>query len=793
MTEPTQNSRRGEILGGKYRVLRFMAKGGMAAVYETQHLVVKRRFAVKVLRADFSRRREMLERFQREAETAGRLENEHIAAAVDFGVAGDGSPFIVMEYLVGESLDALLARDKKLPVGRAADLCVQVCKGLHAAHAAGIIHRDIKPQNLFICRREDGTDLPKVLDFGIAKLEASEAQSATTHTGMVLGTPFYMSPEQARGDREVDHRTDVYALGAVLFELLSGQKPHPGESNNAILHHIATQPALPLANLAPDVPEAISQIARRALSPHPRDRFASASALGEALAPYAQREVWPEPRCPAQPHSDQETSSSPLVAPGYATPATRSRRGGWKVIVPAALIVGAGLMWLALFRHAPRSSHSTSHPALSRGTQFYTPPVPRGAIQQIASLARANAFKEAGALTAMTSTPHGIWFIGGSPDEVQGAVKNTIARATHEQRVPILVTYNLPFRDCAQYAAGGADDGDHYRAWINAFASAIGNEKAVVILEPDGIGIIPNNTTIQGVLEWCKPTVTDVHGKQVTAPGATPADRYAQLNYAADALATKAPNAAVYLDGTHSGWLAVGEAAYRLVNAGIHKVQGIAVNVAHFQTTSRSIQYATWIAKCIYYASRPASGQPSLGHFADCASPDLVAHPSDQEATAAADAWYAANVDNAVNRPASPAALAHFVIDTSRNGQGIPDTALYGLAPYNQPKEVLDKLGTNNWCNPPRAGLGQRPSTDTGVPLLDAFLWVKTPGESDGSCDMAGSARAWDYSQYNPWGMTGDGQNHFDPLWGMVDPAPGEWFPEQALQLARNANPPVSR
>ena len=366
MIEPKQNTRAGEILGGKYRVLRFIAEGGMAAVYEAQHLVVKRRFAVKVLRADFSQRREILQRFQREAETAGRLESENIAAAVDFGIANDGSPFIVMEYLVGESLDAMLARERSLPIGRAADLCVQACKGVYAAHSAGIIHRDLKPQNLFVCRREDGTDLLKVLDFGIAKLEATEAQSAATRTGMVLGTPSYMSPEQARGDRDVDHRIDVYGLGAVLYELLSGQKPHPGESHNAILHHITTQPAFPLADLAPALPHALVEIVHRALAPHPRDRFSSAKDFGEALAPYARREVWPEASSAALPRPNEEAAST-LVAPGYSTPATRSRRGGWQVIGLAALIACAGLTWLALFHHTPKPSHLTSHRSLRPG------------------------------------------------------------------------------------------------------------------------------------------------------------------------------------------------------------------------------------------------------------------------------------------------------------------------------------------------------------------------------------------------------------------------------------------
>jgi endoglucanase len=364
-----------------------------------------------------------------------------------------------------------------------------------------------------------------------------------------------------------------------------------------------------------------------------------------------------------------------------------------------------------------------------------------------------------------------------------------MVRAVREQRVPILVTYNLPYRDCAGYGAGGAADGASFQAWIDAFASGIGHEKAIVLLEPDSLGIIPYNTTIQGVAEWCRPTVTDARGQTIPAPGATPAERYAQLAQAVHILAAKAPNALVYLDGTHSAWLPVGEIAYRLVRAGIHKVQGFAVNIANFQPTQEAIRYGTWISKCIYYANNPTHGRLTVDQYTACVGPPIPANPHDEPAWSAAEQWYVDNVDRAANPPSGPSALAHMVIDTSRNGRGILKTDAYALAPHHQPKEILRKLDAGSWCNPPNAGLGLRPTADTGVPRVDAFLWVKIPGESDGSCDIAGGARAWDYAKYNPWGISGDAQNHFDPLWGMVDPAPGEWFPEQALQLAQNADP----
>src|SRR5262249_53073871 len=157
---------------------------------------------------ELAEKRESLARFQREAQAAGALESEHLAAAVDFGITPDGAPFIVLEYLVGESVEALLERSGPLPLERAADLVRQAARGVQAAHAAGIVHRDLKPQNLFACRREDGTDLVKVLDFGVAKLEATDRNEAATLTGTVLGTPAYMSPEQARGERTIDQRAD---------------------------------------------------------------------------------------------------------------------------------------------------------------------------------------------------------------------------------------------------------------------------------------------------------------------------------------------------------------------------------------------------------------------------------------------------------------------------------------------------------------------------------------------------------------------------------------------------------
>jgi len=363
MTNAGDANRLGELVGGKYRVTRLLARGGMGVVYEAQHAVVLRRFAIKFLRRDLAERRDILARFQREAETAGALQSENVTAAVDFGVSQDGAPYIVMEYLVGESLGDLLQRVGRLPLGRAADLVVQACRGVGAAHAAGIVHRDLKPHNLFVSRRDDGGDLLKVLDFGVAKLQALEDAGSATRTGTLLGTAAYMAPEQARGESVIDHRADVYALGAVLYELVSLKRPHPGESQNAILHHIATQPAVPLGVVQPDLPPAFVDLVERALASDPAARPGSAEVMARELGPFARREVWPAGRQdaevapgepPSPPAAGPDTRFAPDGPPHAAASGGQAREPATPIAAPRAVrtrakwVVGGSLVVLAV-------------------------------------------------------------------------------------------------------------------------------------------------------------------------------------------------------------------------------------------------------------------------------------------------------------------------------------------------------------------------------------------------------------------------------------------------------------
>lgn len=388
-------------------------------------------------------------------------------------------------------------------------------------------------------------------------------------------------------------------------------------------------------------------------------------------------------------------------------------------------------------------------------TRFYVPPPNPGAIRQILDLARDHDFVDAAGIGTMVKTPQAVWFTGGSPREVKRAVKRTMRRARHG-RVPVLVAYNLPFRDCSQYSAGGALDSAAYEAWIDAFAKGIGKHKAVVILEPDGLGIIPHNTTIYGQAEWCQPMVTNDDGDDVPAPGANPDERYALITYALDAILKRAPGAAVYLDGSHSAWLGVGEAAYRLDRAGVSRAQGFFLNVSNYRATTEASQFGTWVSCCIAAATEGADW--ARGHFDWCPSqynPE-TGYGLDYSPE------YAATVTAALGDMLGEAEPSTgFVIDTSRNGQGAW-----------QPDPDAGYPDAQDWCNPPGRGLGARPTADTDGELVDALLWVKVPGESDGSCNrgIAGSTT--------------------DPEWGdSVDPAAGQWFPEQALELVQLASP----
>ncbi|MDQ7879143.1 glycoside hydrolase family 6 protein [Microbacterium sp. QXD-8] len=352
------------------------------------------------------------------------------------------------------------------------------------------------------------------------------------------------------------------------------------------------------------------------------------------------------------------------------------------------------------------------------------------------------------------------WFTSGTPAEVEAAVDDVVTAAAAQGRMPVLVAYNLPFRDCAQYSAGGAADTAAYAAWIDGFAAGIGDRAATVILEPDGLGIIPHYVTLDGQHEWCQPA-------EVPADTAA-AERFAQLNHAVDAIGAL-PAASVYLDGTGASWLNVGEISDRLIKGGVQDADGFFLNASNYQFTANSTAFGTWISQCLAYVT-----EVNPGDFGSCGNQYWNGGPANDwtgVAISQYSEWSADAADPALNTSGVDSryelilggveATTHFVIDTSRNGLG-PWQYPVGAYPANE-----------DWCNPPDRGLGLRPDTTTDVPLVDAYLWIKVPGESDGKC-YRGTA------------------GPLDPERGIEDPAAGQWFVEQARELIALADPPIA-
>jgi serine/threonine-protein kinase len=279
---PSETELVGTTLSGRYLVTRKVGQGGMGAVYEATHTLIGKRVAVKVLLEKYARREAIVSRLEQEARLASSCQNEHIIDITDFGTTEDGRTFVVMEYLEGESLAECLARDTQLPEQRILRIASQVASALAAAHAKGIVHRDIKPENLFLLRRKD-QDFVKVVDFGISKsLRASdeaEEQPRLTQTGMVLGTPLYMSPEQARGDEALDARVDVYALGVIMYEAATGRVPFVGNNYLSVISQVLGEDARPLRELRPDASEEFADLVMRAMAKDRDDRYASANDL----------------------------------------------------------------------------------------------------------------------------------------------------------------------------------------------------------------------------------------------------------------------------------------------------------------------------------------------------------------------------------------------------------------------------------------------------------------------------------------------------------------------------------
>jgi eukaryotic-like serine/threonine-protein kinase len=270
----------GQVLNGTYRIERLIGEGGVGAVYEASHERLDRRFAVKVLLPRYAECEEAFARFRREARVTSAIGHPHIVEVVDFHTLPDGTPYLVMELLEGEDLGTRLERVRRFDLEACASILEQTASGLEAAHEHGVVHRDLKPQNLFLCRRGRLDDFVKVVDFGMSKI--LDSKSGLTAAQALIGTPWYMAPEQAeQRASEADRRTDVYATGVILYELLAGQPPFDGTSAFEVLHAVVRTPPPPLRRLRPEVPSPVEEVVHRALSKKPDDRQASMARLAD--------------------------------------------------------------------------------------------------------------------------------------------------------------------------------------------------------------------------------------------------------------------------------------------------------------------------------------------------------------------------------------------------------------------------------------------------------------------------------------------------------------------------------
>jgi len=381
---PREDPYIGKTIDGRYLIEAVLGEGGMGVVYRGRHKVIDKKVAIKVLRGDLARNKEITDRFLQEARAASSIGNPHIIDISDFGTLADGSAYFVMEYLSGKSLTDVMAEARPMPLQRLLSIAKQIATGLGAAHEAGIVHRDLKPDNVIILQRTSpgsttaGRDFAKILDFGIAKV-GGEA-SRLTQAGTIFGTPHYMSPEQAAGT-QVDHRTDIYALGIMLYEMASGKVPFDADNFMGILTQHMYKAAVPILALvpAPEIPPGLDAIIQKCLTKKVDGRYASMDELVKDLEkveqgvhPDALAEMMARSGAFAIPGDYFRASAMPAPVP--ATPPMVRGRGPLIVVMAAVATIGIAVLAVSLSGH--KTSEAQDKPAASATPPVQTPPAP---------------------------------------------------------------------------------------------------------------------------------------------------------------------------------------------------------------------------------------------------------------------------------------------------------------------------------------------------------------------------------------------------------------------------------
>ena len=343
----------GQLIGDRYKIIKKIGEGGMGEVYVAEHIHIEKRVALKLLRAEVLSNQEAVSRFRIEARSASSIGHDNIIQIDDFGTLPDGRVYMAMEFLSGAPLNDMLAHEP-MPIARALDILIQTAKGLSAAHAKGITHRDMKPENIYVTQKE-GRDIPKILDFGIAKVSGGDTAQNLTVAGTIFGTPFYMAPEQAMGGK-MDHRVDIYAMGIIMYEVFTGTVPFKAETFMGILTQHITQPPVPPSQTASQngriCPPELESIILKAMQKDPAQRYQTMPELTNALMEFYRFYVGANAMTQmpwASPGSGPWRPSNSYPAAGYtsATPVQLPRKKkGWVLpvaIVGTLVVVGGGI------------------------------------------------------------------------------------------------------------------------------------------------------------------------------------------------------------------------------------------------------------------------------------------------------------------------------------------------------------------------------------------------------------------------------------------------------------------
>ncbi len=342
----------GTVLAERYAIVRKIGEGGMGAVYEARHVVIGKRVAVKVLLEKFLESQELMARLLQEARMASSIGHENIVDVTDYGTTKDGRAYVVMEFLDGESLAHLVIRDAPLPVERSLNILRQVSSALTAAHAKGIVHRDVKPENIYLVRRGE-VDFVKVVDFGVSKAvhvgEEGPERQRLTRTGTVLGTPLYMSPEQARGGEDVDHRADIWSAGLLLYECLTGEVPFRANNYLGVISQVLTQETVPPSQLRPElgIPAAVDRVVMRALDKDRDKRYQQMAEFKNDL--------------------ERLLAGDPNVALREIPEAAPARNVvRWPLAALAVLLLGVGIAWALISGNVPSPIPAVAKPAVQK-------------------------------------------------------------------------------------------------------------------------------------------------------------------------------------------------------------------------------------------------------------------------------------------------------------------------------------------------------------------------------------------------------------------------------------------